>query len=103
MEEEQRKLAQQMEETKVDKASKSPKSEQSTVLYTCELFGEDEALPKSEVLTLLKNKLLDLWVYLNCGFTFFSTIEKIEIISYHLIFSLIDIFKISHFRQNFSI
>jgi len=42
-----------MKGTKVDETSpKIPKAEQSSVLYTCELFGEDEALPKSEVFWL---------------------------------------------------
>ncbi|CAK5047496.1 unnamed protein product [Meloidogyne enterolobii] len=62
LEEEQRKLTQEMKGTKVDDtSSKMPKAvnEQSSVLYTCELFGEDEALPKSEMLDAIGSCLFE--------------------------------------------
>uniref|UniRef100_A0A915M6L1 Eukaryotic translation initiation factor 4C n=1 Tax=Meloidogyne javanica TaxID=6303 RepID=A0A915M6L1_MELJA len=60
LEEEQRKLTEQMKGTKVDDTSlKIPKAEQFSVLYTCELFGEDEALPKSEMLDAIGSCLFE--------------------------------------------
>ncbi|KAL7078873.1 hypothetical protein ACQ4LE_001991 [Meloidogyne hapla] len=60
LEEEQRKLAEQMQETKVDDISKNiTKNEQSSILFTCELFGEDEALPKSEMLDAIGSCLFE--------------------------------------------
>ena len=51
LEEEQRKLAQQMDQvhTKDTDTTSSSNQNEPKVLYTCELFDEDVALPKSQV------------------------------------------------------
>ncbi|KAF7634979.1 UBX domain-containing protein [Meloidogyne graminicola] len=51
LDEEQRKIAERLREAmNKNMANINPSPEKSSILYTCELFGEDEALPKSEML-----------------------------------------------------